>query len=125
MAYELTVATLTTPRAGLGVDELTKRVDEARAASADADEKLAAADTEGDNQSLVDACRDARQALDESVAALDAAARVARTGKAGEDATPRRLEREPARAYRVRVGCGVPLAILRGSRRWRSGAARR
>ena len=117
--------TLTTPRAGLGVDELTKRVDEARAASADADEKLAAADTEGDNQSLVDACRDARRALDESVAALDAAVRVARTGKAGEDATPRRLEREPAKAYRVRVGCGVPFAILRGSRRWRSGAARR
>ena len=96
--------TLTTPRAGLGVDELTKRVDEARAASADADEKLAAADTEDDNQSLVDACRDARRALDESVAALDAAVRVARTGKAGEDATPRRLEREPAKAYRVRVG---------------------
>ena len=41
---------------GLGVDELTKRVDEARAASADADEKLAAADTEDDNQYLVDAC---------------------------------------------------------------------
>ena len=115
--------TLTTPRAGLGVDELTKRVDEARAASADADEKLAAADTEGDNQSLVDACRDARRALDESVAALDAAVRVARTGKAGEDATPRRLEREPAKAYRVRVGCGVPLTRLRGSRRWRKGAS--
>ena len=116
-------ATLTTPRAGLGVDELTKRVDEARAASADADEKLAAADTEDDNQSLVDACRDARRALDESVAALDAAVRVARTGKAGEDATPRRLEREPAKAYRVRVGCGVPLTRLRGSRRWRKGAS--
>jgi len=105
---------------GLGVDELTQRVDAARAASADADAALVAASASGDvlnalnatvaSESLVDGCRDARQALDAAVAALDSAARVASTGKAGENATPRRLERETAQAYRVRVGRALETA---------------
>ena len=88
MAYELSHTHRHLPRRPLGRRTYKTRGRGARA-SADADEKLAAADTEDDNQtaSSTRRCRDARRALDERVAALDAAVRVARTGKAGEDAS--------------------------------------
>ena len=88
---------------GLGVDDdsptLTTRVDDERPARRrPAATELAAADTEDDNQSLVDACRDARRALDESVAALDAAVRVARDGQGRRGRDAAAPGAEPAKA---------------------------